>query len=236
MKHRNILTFIFSFNNIRRESVIRTLICRKQQALFLKFLIEAVLISLSGVMAPGPMTAVTLREGGKSPHAGALISIGHGVIEIPLMILIFAGFTYMSDTIKDVSVHRIIGIVGGLFLLLMSGGMLISLRKKPEQEPEQTSSHTAWISGMILSAANPYFLVWWATVGAALTLRSADFGLLGFILFAGIHWLCDFVWLYLLSFLSYKGSSFFGEKFQKSIALACALVLLYFGLFFIIGK
>jgi len=50
------------------------------------FLLEAALISLSGVLAPGPMTAVTVGEGTRSPHAGAWIAVGHGIIEIPLMI------------------------------------------------------------------------------------------------------------------------------------------------------
>ena len=187
-------------------------------------------------MAPGPMTAVTVREGGKSPHAGALISLGHGMIEIPLMILIFALFRHMDNTIETVSIPRIIGIIGGLFLLAMSASMFIGLRKKANQNSGLLSSHNALISGMILSAANPYFLMWWATVGAALALQAAGFGLWGFIVFACIHWLCDFTWYYFLSFLAYKGGSYFGETFQKTVTVVCALVLLYFGVFFIIGN
>jgi len=67
------------------------------------FLLEAVLISLSGVIAPGPVTAVTVGKGTKSPHAGAIIALGHGVVEIPLVILILYGFgdilkiTYIKD-------------------------------------------------------------------------------------------------------------------------------------------
>jgi threonine/homoserine/homoserine lactone efflux protein len=180
------------------------------------------------------MTAVTVREGSKSPHAGALIALGHGTFEIPLMILIFTCYSYMNDTIQAVSVKRIISIAGGIFLLLMSADMMISLRKKKEQSQERVSAGAAWISGMVLSAANPYFLIWWATVGAALTFDAAAFGFWGFLLFAFTHWMCDLIWYYLLSFLSYRGGSFFGETFQRTITLACALVLVYFGLFFLI--
>ena len=56
------------------------------------FLVQAVLISLTGVMAPGPITAVTIAKGSESKHAGAWIAIGHGVVEFPLMVLIFYGF------------------------------------------------------------------------------------------------------------------------------------------------
>ena len=202
---------------------------------YIRFITSAVLISLSGVMAPGPMTAVTVREGSRSPHAGALIALGHGTFEIPLMVLIFTSYSYMSDTIQAVSVKRIIGIAGGMFLLCMSAQMLMSLRKKTEQPQERVSSRTAWISGIMLSAANPYFLIWWATVGAALTFDAAEFGFWGFLLFAFVHWMCDLLWYYFLSFLSYRGGSFFGEQFQRIITLACALVLVYFGSMFLIN-
>lgn len=55
------------------------------------FLLEASLISLSGVMAPGPLTTVTVGKGSRSPHAGGLVAIGHGIVEFPLMIFIFYG-------------------------------------------------------------------------------------------------------------------------------------------------
>jgi threonine/homoserine/homoserine lactone efflux protein len=66
-------------------------------------------------------------------------------------------------------------------------------------------------------------------VGAALILRSVEFGLLGFAAFAIAHWLCDFFWDYFLSALSFKGRQFFGFGFQKSVFLACGALLLLFG-------
>ena len=66
------------------------------------FLLEAVLISLSGVIAPGPVTAVTVSKGTKSPHAGAMIALGHGIVEIPLMILMLYGF---GDILKLSLIH-----------------------------------------------------------------------------------------------------------------------------------
>jgi len=56
------------------------------------FLIQAILISLSGVMGPGPLTVVVVDEGARSPRAGLLIALGHGVVEFPLMALIAVGF------------------------------------------------------------------------------------------------------------------------------------------------
>lgn len=84
------------------------------------------------------------------------------------------------------------------------------------------------MSGVLLSLANPYFLVWWATVGAALVLRALAFGLLGFIAFGVSHWLCDFGWCYLLSAASHKGGQVLGGRFQRLVFLACGAVLLFF--------
>lgn len=84
----------------------------------LTFLFEAVLISLSGVMAPGPITAVTIGKGNESPHAGAMVALGHGIIEFPLMIFIFYGFGYLLNLVY---VKALIGFIGGLFLSSKGG-------------------------------------------------------------------------------------------------------------------
>ena len=49
----------------------------------LPILLSVIVISFSGVMMPGPMTAVTLAKSYKSPWAGVWISLGHAVIEVP---------------------------------------------------------------------------------------------------------------------------------------------------------
>ncbi|MDD4289511.1 MAG: LysE family transporter, partial [Atribacterota bacterium] len=60
--------------------------------MFLSFLFKTVIISLSGVMAPGPITAMTVSKGTQNPHSGPMIAIGHGIVELPLILIIFFGF------------------------------------------------------------------------------------------------------------------------------------------------
>ena len=62
------------------------------------FLFQAMIISLSGVMAPGPITAATIAAGTKSRHSGALIAVGHGIVEFPLMFLILAGIGIIFES------------------------------------------------------------------------------------------------------------------------------------------
>ena len=192
------------------------------------FLLEAVLISLSGVIAPGPVTAVTVGKGTKSPHAGAIIALGHGVVEIPLVILILYGF---GDILKITYIKAIIGLLGGLFLLKMGIDLLKGIKQAKIDSSDNLRSPLR--AGIILSLANPYFLVWWATVGAILIFRSYAFGLLGFTIFIIAHWSCDFLWLYFLSALSFKGGQFFGKRLQQVLFLICGVFLLFFGAKFI---
>jgi len=192
------------------------------------FLLEAVLISLSGVMAPGPVTAVTVSKGTKSPHAGAIIALGHGIVEIPLMILILYGF---GDLLKITYIKAIIGLLGGLFLLKMGLGLLKGIKQVKVDSSNDPSSPLR--AGIILTLANPYFLVWMATIGSILIFRSYAFGLLGFTIFIIAHWSCDFLWLYFLSALSFKGGQFFGKRLQQVLFLICGVFLLFFsGKFF----
>ena len=197
----------------------------------MNFLFTAVVISLSGVMAPGPITAITIGKGSKSPYAGALIAIGHGIVEFPLMVAIFYGLGYLLNSSY---VKSAIGLLGGLFLLIMGVSMFRSI-KQVELNPNK-DSRSPIIDGIVLSLGNPYFLIWWATIGATLILRAVNFGILGFIIFALVHWLCDFFWYYFLSVLSFKGGQFFGKKFQKIVFATCGVMLLFFGGKFILGS
>jgi len=193
------------------------------------FLFKVIGISLSGVMAPGPVTATAISMGARSRYAGVLIAVGHGIVEFPLMVLIVLG---AGEILKLPAAQIIIGLAGGAFLLWMAVGMLSSLRSSLQQETKVAKS-TPLLAGIVLSAGNPYFLFWWATVGLALATMATGIGIWAFALFAVVHWLCDFVWLTILSWASFKGTGLFGPRGQKIVLLVCGVALVFFGLFFI---
>ncbi len=193
------------------------------------FLFQVVVISLSGVMAPGPVTAAAIAMGARSRYAGAFIAIGHGIIEVPLMILIMLG---MGTLLKSTNTQMVIGLAGGAFLLVMAIQMLISLNAAGNPRDKYTRSRPI-LAGLILSAGNPLFLLWWATVGLALATSAAQLGIWVFALFAVVHWLCDCVWLGALSWASFKGTKLLGGKSQRVVLMICSVALFFFGLFFI---
>ena len=193
------------------------------------FLFEVVAISLSGVMAPGPVTAAAIAAGARSRYAGGLIALGHGVVEFPLIVLIVLG---PGRILKLPAAQIAIGLAGGAFLLVMATQMLSSLRSAEEFEAKFSGS-TPLLTGVLLSATNPYFLLWWATIGLALATTAANLGIWAFALFAIVHWLCDFVWLCALSWASFKGSVLLGPRVRWIVLLICAAAMLVFGLCFV---
>ena len=197
---------------------------------FAAFLIQTVIISMSGVLAPGPLTAVTIAQAKKSPYAGAVVAVGHGMIEFPLMIALYFG---LGSLLEFPFVKQGIGLAGGTVLLFMGYGMARSASSK--QNIETGTGGSALASGIVLSAGNPYFLVWWATVGAALLSQAADFGPAGLGIFMALHWLCDLAWLWILSALAHGGGNVFGDRFGKVVFAACGAALFIFGVKYIWG-
>ena len=193
------------------------------------FIFTAVAISLSGVMAPGPITAATLTAGSRWRHAGAVIGLGHIAVELPLIVLLVAG---AGTFFQSAPIRAGVGLAGGAFLLLMGTQTLLNVRNDNGASDAPVQRHPFWI-GVVLSGANPYFFVWWATVGLTLTTDALQYGLLALVLFAIVHWLCDVGWLELLSVAGFKGSEWFGRRSQTTIAVICAVAFIGFGLRFV---
>ena len=193
------------------------------------FLFQAAIISLSGVMVPGPVTAATLAGGLRNRHAGAWIAVGHGIVEFPLMGLIMAG----AGAVLTARAFQIaVGLGGGAALLLMSGLLLASLRRRDASGAPARQANPIW-TGVVLTGGNPYFLLWWATVGLALSTRAMDLGVLAFGLFALVHWLCDLAWLEILSLASSRGVDLLGRRSQQAVTVVCSVAMAIFGIRFL---
>ena len=188
------------------------------------FLLSAVTISLTGVMGPGPITAATLAAGARNRHAGLTMAVGHAIVELPLLVLIVAGLGRFFE-IENVRIA--IGLLGGVCMIMLGLQMLRDLRK-PVAPSAPDMGRSTLVTGILLTAGNPYFLLWWATVGLALVTQATQLGMLAFALFGLVHWLCDLVWLEILSQTSYRGARVFSEKSQRIVLGICGFALLFF--------
>jgi len=196
----------------------------------LPILLSVIVISFSGVMMPGPMFAVTLAKSYKSPLAGAQISVGHAVIEVPLILLIYFGFNRFFQ--NDI-VQLVLSLLGGAMIIWIGIGMFRSRTQVVESGKDLP--YNAFVAGILMSALNPFFILWWATVGSMLIMKFFDFGVAGLSLFTVAHWLCDLIWLSFVSILVYKTRALWGKKFQQGAFIACSLLLVGFGVWFLVS-
>jgi threonine/homoserine/homoserine lactone efflux protein len=189
-----------------------------------------IVTSLSGVMMPGPMFAVTIAKSMKSPWAGVLVALGHAVIEVPLILLVYFGLAnfFHNDILK-----LILSVLGGGMIVWM-GYDMFRARQKLAREGKDTR-YNAFIAGIAMSGLNAFFIVWWLTVGSLLIMQFVDaVGVWGIPLFILVHWLCDLIWLTFVSFTIFKTHKFWGEKVQEWVFIILSLALLYFGGQFIV--
>jgi threonine/homoserine/homoserine lactone efflux protein len=192
------------------------------------FLLSVAVISLTGVMLPGPMTAATVAKGYRDKNAGALIAVGHGVIELPLIAAIYLG---VGPFLGLPVVVNGIYIAGGVALFYLGFRMFRTAGDAPEDVGGLPASSV--VTGIVVTGTNPAFYVWWVTLGAALIAGAARFGVTGIVLLGVVHWPCDLVWSEFLSMGTFKSRRWWTGKVQRIVFSVCALILLGFGAWFV---
>jgi threonine/homoserine/homoserine lactone efflux protein len=193
------------------------------------FLLWVIGISASGVMMPGPVTAVVISKGTQSKWAGLMVAVGHAIIEVPLMAIIYFG---VSAFLKSDGVQIGLGLAGGLLLIWLSVGVFQA--KPVAVDVKYEGAHkNAIIAGVATTTASPYFFLWWATVGVTIVTGAKAFGGGWMVLTGGIHWLFDAAWLLFISCFVFFLRRFLTAGIQRVISVICGLTLVGFGVYFI---
>jgi threonine/homoserine/homoserine lactone efflux protein len=191
-------------------------------------------IALSGAMMPGTLLTVAISESSKrGVLAGPLLILGHGILEVVLLVALFMG---MAPLFKEAWFFIFISIAGGSILLWMAAGMFRSLPSLTlSLEPGDEKSGNIILTGILMSAANPYFIIWWATIGLGYILQSSEYGLAGILSFFSGHILADLTWYTIISTAVGKGRSFLSDKVYRGIIGCCAGFLVLFSVYLFFG-
>lgn len=192
------------------------------------FLAMVGFISITGVIMPGPVFAATVAKGYSDARAGLKIALGHAVVEIPLIIAIFLGLDYFF---QDQAVFAAIGIMGGALLIYMGYSMIKS--RKEILVKQEEARYGAFIAGILTTVSNPYFFLWWATIGAALIAGALEFGLIIIPFFALVHITCDFCWEQFISFSIYRTKGMWSQEKHHFLFMAAGAIMFVFGIYFI---
>ena len=197
----------------------------------LRIALSSFLIAISGDVMPGPVLTVTISESAKRGFmAGPMIVLGHGILELSLMILIIFGF---ANIVNRPGVIGVVGLAGGVVLIGLSYGMLKNLKNlRLDLTPDQNISGNPVIAGIRTSLANPYWTIWWATIGVGYVVIAMKFGMMGILFFFIGHIAADLAWYSGISFLVTRGRKHISDRIYRGIILVCALVLLFFAVTF----
>ncbi len=196
----------------------------------MSFLAMTAFISLSGVMMPGPVFAVTMAKGQRHAMAGGLIGLGHALAEIPLVLIIYLG---LGGLFATTAWKSSVGLLGGAALLAIGADMI--RRRDDLSSGRADLPYGSLAAGTMTTLANPYFYLWWGTVGAALVTRAAAWGMAGLAVFYVVHWLCDLGWSLVVSGMSFRSAGLWSGRAHRYLFAVCGVLLFAFGARFILA-
>jgi threonine/homoserine/homoserine lactone efflux protein len=216
------------------------------------FAIQVIFVSVSGVLSPGPLFFASLIYGSKlGYYSGIKIASGHAVVELPLIVLLALGIFGFSSFMFIEKSTSMIGLIGGTAIIFFSFFQINSIirgRNTGDANNKINGSYFSKISnkgktlggpfiiGLIFSALNPFFLVWWFTVGLKLISDSIFlFGVLGgiLVLFAFHIWM-DYAWLSITAYLISKGKMIIKDKLYRHFLLSISIILASYGFYLIV--
>ena len=197
--------------------------------------VSSFMIALSGALVPGPLFTITVSESARrGASSGPLLILGHAILEILIIILILSG---LSPYLKHETTRYVISLAGGSMLVLM-GIMILkdlrSLRLDLSAGVEKKGINLV-LTGIVGSLANPYWIIWWATIGLGYLVSSMKYGIAGVAVFFLGHISADLIWYSAISYAVARGRKIIQEKAYKGVLAVCALFLIFFGAWFIIA-
>lgn len=200
------------------------------------FIVTVLAVSVTGVLAPGPLLAAAIAFGIRGGvRGGLLVALGHAVIEMPLIIALGIGIIPLELFPNS---RIIISILGGIGLFAFA---IIQVRSALRSSDKEYKSHImerygAFIVGIAVSVLNPFFLIWWTTIGLKLISDSQQlWPVLGPYLLFAIHIPLDIAWLCIIAVLAKHGTQLLHGIVRRIIDLGLAVTMTIIGIVFILN-
>ena len=199
---------------------------------FFEFTILVIIVSVSGVMAPGPLFAANVSYGLKGgAKTGIKMAIGHTIVELPLVILLGIG-VFSLEVFPEF--RTIISILGAITLFVFATIQIKTVLRK-EKIKISNPKQGPLIAGILLSALNPFFIIWWLAIGFKLISDAMIlWSFVGILIMFVLHIWMDFVWLGAVSFFASKSSGILSNRNYKVLMLGISGMSVYFGITFLI--
>jgi threonine/homoserine/homoserine lactone efflux protein len=196
----------------------------------------SLVVGFSGALMPGPLLTVVISGSARRGFwEGPSLVLGHAVAEALIVVALAAG---LSRLLKRNLVAGLIGLLGGAFLLWMGFDIARSAWWGTVSLEQATGAEAGLqlgpvITGIVVSISNPYWVLWWATVGASYVALSLERGPLGLGAVYSGHILSDLSWYSLVAFLIARGKTLLNQSVYRLILLVCGLFLIALSIYFI---
>lgn len=192
-------------------------------------LVLGFVIGLTGALAPGPTLVATINASlSGSWTAGLKISLGHILAELAIFLLIVFGLATAARPYTTV-----IALVGGTALIVFGILTILGSRTASLEEKGTSPGGNPVVAGLVSSAANPYFWIWWLSVGSAMVIAALAGGLYLAAVFMIGHWAADTGWFTFVAAGVSRGVSILTDTLYHRIMAACGLFLIAFGVYYI---
>ena len=227
----------------------------------LQFAGEVIVLSTSGVLSPGPLFLANLVYGSNQGYyAGIKIANGHMTVELLLIILLSSSLFGFSFFTAGPAALRIVGMIGGIAIIVFAMAQILNIIKKAGYTADVMNKNNIQdigykstyfflldkigrklnlgplMVGMIFTAMNPFFVIWWLTVGIKLISDTIYlFGIVEgvFLLFLFHIWM-DYAWLALTAYLISKGWSIVKMRSYHLFMVCINIVLISYGFYFLV--
>jgi threonine/homoserine/homoserine lactone efflux protein len=194
-------------------------------------------LALSGALMPGPLLTMTIAEVARRGfRAGPLLISGHSLLELALVVAIILG---LGPFLEQGAVMAVIALLGGAVLAWLGVDMIRGAGKMTLQHGEVATTGTLTghpiIMGILGSLANPYWIIWWATIGLGYLVSAMKFGMTGVAVFFLGHISGDFAWYCLVSYGISRGKRVLRDESYRAVIRVCGVLLLAFGGWFVLS-
>ncbi len=193
------------------------------------------MLALSGALIPGPLFAVTVSESVRRGFkAGPLIIAGHALTEAAIILLMIS---QAAPLLMHEKARFFVGVIGGAVLIIMGFSLLKGAAKAglDLSNGGKVTGMLPVLTGIIGSITNPYWVIWWITIGLGYLLSSLKYGPAGVLAFFSGHIAADLTWYSIISFAVSRGRKKIGEKGYRFMLYGCGVFLLCFGVWFVTG-
>ncbi|MCX7818288.1 MAG: LysE family translocator [Kiritimatiellae bacterium] len=195
--------------------------------------VGAFVVGLSGAMSPGPVFAATVAESvRRGARAGPQIVAGHAALEIMLIAALLAG---LDRWLRREAVRTALLLGGGLALIALAVRMAADVRadrfvSSPSRiAPAPPSALHPVVLGVVLSLSNPYWILWWATIGLAMLSPAVEQGWPSVAAVYAGHVGADFAWYGAVSAAVARGRRWLSTGAARLLGLACTAGMLWLG-------